>query len=158
MGTDAKSSGPVRFGVFEADLLTGELRKNGQKVRLQDQPFRVLALLLQRAGELVAREEIQNELWPGDTFVEFDHGLNTAIKKIRQALGDSAETPRLIETLPRRRPQAGLLRRVPHRARPRQGPALLPLHRFIAPVDGPAAAGSAPGSPAPGTGPSAAQA
>ena len=83
MGTDAKSSGPVRFGVFEADLLTGELRKNGQKVRLQDQPFRVLALLLQRAGELVAREEIQNELWPGDTFVEFDHGLNTAIKKIR---------------------------------------------------------------------------
>ena len=132
MGTDAKSSGPVRFGVFEADLLTGELRKNGQKVRLQDQPFRVLALLLQRAGELVAREEIQNELWPGDTFVEFDHGLNTAIKKIRQALGDSAETPRLIETLPRRG------------------------YRFIAPVDGPAAAGSAPGSPAPGTGPSAA--
>lgn len=92
----------VRFGVFEADLRTGELRKNGMKVRLQDQPFQVLAALLERPGEMVGREELRQRLWPADTFVDFDHSLNTAINKLREALGDSAGSPRFIETLARR--------------------------------------------------------
>src|SRR5215467_10553590 len=101
MAAPTNSNGIVRFGPFEADLKARELRKQGRKVRLQEQPFRVLALLLQRPGEVVMREELRQALWPADTFVEFDHGLNTAIKKIRQALNDSADSPRFIETLPR---------------------------------------------------------
>lgn len=97
-----RASRGVRFGVFEADLAAGELRKRGRKIALQDQPFQLLALLLRRAGEIVTREELQNELWPADSFGEFDQGVNTAVKKIRQALGDSAENPRFIETLPRK--------------------------------------------------------
>ena len=92
----------VRFGPYEADLGTGELRKDGAKVPLQDKPFQMLALLLRRPGELVTREELRSELWPADTFVDFEHGLNTAVKKLRQALDDSAETPRFVETLPKR--------------------------------------------------------
>ena len=92
----------VRFGLFEADLAAGELRKRGRKVPLQDQPFQVLALLLRHPGEVVTREELQQALWPAGTFVEFEHGVNTAIKKIRQALGDDADNPRFIETLPRK--------------------------------------------------------
>jgi DNA-binding winged helix-turn-helix (wHTH) protein len=101
MAAPSNSNGIVRFGPFEADLKARELRKQGRKVRLQEQPFRVLALLLQRPGEVVMREELRQALWPADTFVEFDHGLNTAIKKIRHALSDSADNPRFIETLPR---------------------------------------------------------
>lgn len=93
---------PVRFAAFELDLRSGELRKSGVKVSLQDQPFQVLALLVQHAGEVVTREELRKSLWPADTFVDFEDGLNTTIKKIRMALGDSAEHPRFIETLPRR--------------------------------------------------------
>jgi Tol biopolymer transport system component/DNA-binding winged helix-turn-helix (wHTH) protein len=92
----------VRFGVFEADLHTGELRKNGVKVPLQGQPFQVCAILLSRSGELVSREELRQQVWPEDTFVDFDHALNTAITKIRLALGDQADNPRFVETLPRR--------------------------------------------------------
>ena len=92
----------VRFGVFELDLSAGELRKNGVKLRLQGQPFQVLTLLLERSGEVVTREELQQELWPSDTFVDFDHSLNTAINKVREALGDSASSPRYVETLARR--------------------------------------------------------
>jgi cholera toxin transcriptional activator len=92
----------ARFGVFELDLSAGELRKNGVKQRLQGQPFQVLALLLERAGEVVTREELQQKLWPSDTFVDFDHSLNTAINKVREALGDSASSPRYVETLARR--------------------------------------------------------
>jgi Tol biopolymer transport system component/DNA-binding winged helix-turn-helix (wHTH) protein len=92
----------VRFGLFEADFAAGELRKHGRRVKLQEQPFQVLALLVQCAGQVVPRDELQKALWPADTFVEFDQGVNTAIKKIRQALGDSAENPRFIETLPRK--------------------------------------------------------
>src|SRR3954469_16616462 len=92
----------VRFGPFEADLQTGELWKSGSRVRLQEQPFQVLAMLLARKGELVTREELRLKLWPADTFVDFDHGLNTAINKLRDALGDSASDPRYIETLARR--------------------------------------------------------
>jgi len=92
----------VRFGPFEADLNTGELWKGGARVRVQEQPFQVLAMLLERRGELVTREELRLKLWPADTFVDFDHSLNTAINKLRDALGDSAGDPRYIETLARR--------------------------------------------------------
>jgi TolB-like protein/DNA-binding winged helix-turn-helix (wHTH) protein/Flp pilus assembly protein TadD len=92
----------VRFGVFEANLDTGELRKQGVRVKLQDQPFQILALLLERPGQLVAREDLRLKLWPSDTFVDFDHGLNNAINRLREALSDSANSPRFIETLPRR--------------------------------------------------------
>jgi Tol biopolymer transport system component/DNA-binding winged helix-turn-helix (wHTH) protein len=95
--------GPVvQFGIFEADLRAGELRRNGSKIRLQDQPFQVLAFLLEHPGQLVTREELHSRLWPADTFVDFDHGLNAAIKRLRDALGDSAENPRFVETLARR--------------------------------------------------------
>jgi DNA-binding winged helix-turn-helix (wHTH) protein len=92
----------LRFGVFEADLQSGELRKNGLKVPLQDQPFQVFATLLERPGELVTREELRRKVWPQDTFVDFDHALNTAINKIRAAMGDDADNPRFVETRPRR--------------------------------------------------------
>jgi eukaryotic-like serine/threonine-protein kinase len=92
----------VRFATFEADLVARELRKNGSKIRLQDQPFQVLALLLENPEKAVTREELRQRLWSTDTFVDFDNGLNTAINKIREALGDSAENPRFVETLPRR--------------------------------------------------------
>ncbi len=94
--------GRLRFGVFEVDLRAGELRKHGLQVRLQEQPFQVLATLLEHSGEVVTREELQKKLWPADTFVDFDHGLNKAINKIREALGDSAESPRFVETVARR--------------------------------------------------------
>jgi cholera toxin transcriptional activator len=92
----------VRFGVFELDLSAGELRKNGAKQRLQEQPFQVLATLLERAGEVVTREELRQKLWPSDTFVDFDHSLNTAVNKVREVIGDSASSPRYVETLARR--------------------------------------------------------
>jgi len=106
------SHGCVGFGVFEADLVARELRKNGVRVKLQDQPFQVLTILLQRAGEVIPREELRQEVWTADTFVDFDNGLNTAINKIREVLGDSADNPRFVQTLPRRG------------------------YRFIAPIDG----------------------
>jgi DNA-binding winged helix-turn-helix (wHTH) protein/TolB-like protein len=90
------------FGDFEVDLPLGELRRGGSRVPLQEQPFQVLAVLLQRPGELVRREELRRQVWPEDTFVEFDHALNTAVKKIRIALGDCADSPRYIETIPKR--------------------------------------------------------
>jgi DNA-binding winged helix-turn-helix (wHTH) protein len=101
----------VRFATFEVDLQTGELRKAGVKLKLTGQPFQVLAILLERPGEVVTRGESQKRLWP-DTFVDVDHNLNTAINKIREVLGDEAENPRFVETLPRRG------------------------YRFVAPVDG----------------------
>jgi DNA-binding winged helix-turn-helix (wHTH) protein len=92
----------VRFGVFDLDVLTGELRKKGTKVHLQEQPFRVLAMLIARAGDLVMREELRQRLWPDAVYVDFDLGLNKAVAKLRTALGDSADSPRFIETLERR--------------------------------------------------------
>ena len=92
----------LRFGSFEANVRVGELRKQGLKVKLQDQPFQILVMLLERPGELVTRQEIHQKLWPADTFVDFDHGLNNAINRLREALGDSAESPRFIETLPKK--------------------------------------------------------
>ena len=93
---------PIRIGVFEVDLETGELRKQGLKIKLRDQPFQILLLLLAHAGEVVSRDELQKQLWPADTFVDFDRGLNKAVNHLRDALGDSAENPRFIETLPKR--------------------------------------------------------
>src|SRR5712664_2627602 len=94
--------GTVRFGAFELDFKASQLRKQGIKVKLQEQPFQILQVLLQRPGEIVTREELQQTIWPSDTFVDFDHGLYNAIKRLREALGDSAETPRFVETLSRR--------------------------------------------------------
>lgn len=92
----------LRFAAFEVDLAAGELRKNGARIRLQEQPFQILTYLLDRAGEVVTREELRQKLWPADTFVDFDHSLNTAVNKLREALGDSATSPRYVETLARR--------------------------------------------------------
>src|SRR5580698_240425 len=102
MEAPATSRQSVRFGEFELDFRSEELRKHGDKVKLQGQPIKILAILLAQPGELVTREALGKELWPGDTFVDFDSGLNSAIKKLREALGDSRENSRFIETLPRR--------------------------------------------------------
>jgi cholera toxin transcriptional activator len=98
----SRVSGVARFGIFEADLDTREIRKQGRRLRLQEQPFSLLAILLERPGIVVTREELRQKLWPADTFVDFDHSLNTAVKKIREALGDSAINPRFVETVARR--------------------------------------------------------
>lgn len=92
----------LRFGVFEVDLAAGELRKNGARIRLQEQPFQVLAALLQHSGQVVTRDDLRASIWPADTFVDFDHSLNTAVNKIREALGDSAASPQYVETLAKR--------------------------------------------------------
>jgi DNA-binding winged helix-turn-helix (wHTH) protein len=136
MAVQPNNNAIARFGVFELDLNTGELRKGGVKLRLQGQPIQVLTLLLERAGDVVTREELRQRLWASDTFVDFDHSLNTAINKVREALGDSASSPRYVETLARRG------------------------YRFIAPVQAPAqappansvaaeSAGTSPAQPAP---------
>ncbi len=97
-----KKASLLRFAVFEVDLAAGELRKNGARIRLQEQPFQVLAALLENAGQVVTRDELREKIWPADTFVDFDHSLNTAVNKIRESLGDSASNPRFVETLARR--------------------------------------------------------
>jgi eukaryotic-like serine/threonine-protein kinase len=102
MALEIRSRSILRFGVFEVDVRAGELRKQGVRIKLQEQPFHVLTVLLQRPGEVVTREELRSENWSADTFVDFDNSLNTAINKLREALGDSADNPRFIETLPRR--------------------------------------------------------
>ena len=111
----------IRFGIYEVNLRAGELRRDGAKIKLQEQPFKVLAMLLERPGEIVTREELEKALWSTDTFVDFEHGLNKAINKIREALDDSADNPRFVETLARRG------------------------YRFIAPVDVGAGFKPAPG-------------
>src|SRR5215472_16768186 len=92
----------VRFGLFEFDLDARELRKSGMRIKLHEQPFQILVMLLERPGTLVTREELQKKLWPGDTFVDFDLSLNSAVKKLRRALNDDSENPRFVETLYRR--------------------------------------------------------
>src|SRR5689334_2098428 len=111
----------LRFGIFEVDLDAFELRKHGLKLKLAEQPFRVLAVLLERPGQVVSREELREKLWGNDTFVDFDQALNKAINRLRETLDDSAENPRFIETVPKRG------------------------YRFIAPVDN--ARGGAPSVP-----------
>ncbi len=106
MGTGANPSNPngmrYRFGTYEADVRAGELLRDGSKIKIQEQPFQVLVALLERAGDIITREDLRQRLWPSDTFVDFDHSLNTAINKLREALRDSAANPRFIETKARR--------------------------------------------------------
>ncbi len=102
MESDRITHTAIRFGSFELDLRAGELRKQGLKIKLQEQPLQILAMLLEHPGQVVTREELRNKLWPADTFVDFDHSLNKAINKLREALGDSADSPRFIETLAKR--------------------------------------------------------
>jgi cholera toxin transcriptional activator len=100
--SDSSASQRYRFGVFEADTATGELRRQGMRVKINAQPFQLLCMLLERPGELVTREEIARALWPDRTFVDFEHGVNSAVNRIREALGDTATSPRFVETLARR--------------------------------------------------------
>lgn len=100
--TEPQPAPRYRFGTFEVDTATGELRKQGMRVKLNTQPFQVLCMLLERHGELLTREEISKELWPDGTFVDFDHGVNSAVNRVREALGDTAGSPRFVETLARR--------------------------------------------------------
>jgi DNA-binding winged helix-turn-helix (wHTH) protein len=102
MTSQAHASRLIQFGDFAIDPHAGELFKKGTKIKLQQQPFQVLAILLERPGDLVTREELRERIWPADTFVDFDHSLNTAVKKLRQALGDGTRKPRYVETLPRK--------------------------------------------------------
>src|SRR3974390_892917 len=102
MSVPSGLSSVYRFGVFELDARSGELRRSGIKLRLQDQPYTVLLKLLENAGQTVTREQLRSTLWPADTFVDFETGLNTTIKRLRETLGDSAENPTFIETVPKR--------------------------------------------------------
>lgn len=102
MGSPAALSKILQFGVFEVDLKVCELRKHGLRLKLAEQPFQVLVVLLEKPGEIVTRDEMRNRLWPGDTFVDFDHGLNNAVMRLREVLGDASENPRFVETIPRR--------------------------------------------------------
>jgi TolB-like protein/DNA-binding winged helix-turn-helix (wHTH) protein/Tfp pilus assembly protein PilF len=102
MGTPATSARIVRFGVFEVDLSAAELRKNGLRLKLPEQPFQILTMLLERPGEIITRDDLRNRLWRTDTFVDFDHGLNNAVMRLREVLGDSSDNPRFVETIPRR--------------------------------------------------------
>ena len=119
---------PIQFGIFEVDLRAGELRRNGARIKVQEQPFQILSMLLERPGQVVSREELQKKLWPADTFVDFDHSLNAAIRRLRDALGDSAENPRFVETVARRG------------------------YRFLAPVNGTGETAAIAPSPQPATG------
>src|SRR6516164_5105043 len=102
METPTHSLSALRFGVFDLNLKAGELRKNGVRVRLQEQPFQILVMLLEHPGDVVTHQEIIGRLWPDGTVVEYEHSIKTAVKKLRQALGDDADTPRYVETIPRR--------------------------------------------------------
>lgn len=102
MALETRSPEILRFATFEVDVRAGELHKQGKRIKLQDQPFQVLVILLQRPGDVVTRDELRSQMWKEDTFVDFDNGLNTAVNKLREALGDSADNPRFVETLPRR--------------------------------------------------------
>src|ERR1039458_1432392 len=102
MGSPAAVARILHFGVFEVDLKACELRKHGLRIKLPEQPFQVLVVLLEKPGEIVTREELRNRLWPGDTFVDFAPGLNTTVLRLREVLGDASENPRFVETIPRR--------------------------------------------------------
>src|SRR5512139_4215610 len=128
----------LRFGPFELDVRSGELRRNGTTVRLQPQPFKVLVLLASRPGDVVTREEVQSEVWPAGTFVDFEQSLNFCIRQIRSALGDNANSPRYLETLPRRgyRWIGGPVERVTGSAAVREWPRAVPPEAAAAPGAG----------------------
>src|SRR6476660_1660234 len=102
MTDPSTDSAAIRFGIFEVDRNSGELRRNGVRVKLQEQPYQVLMTLLEHPGDVVTREELRTRLWAEDTYVDFDHSLNAAVRRLRDALGDSAENPRFVETVARR--------------------------------------------------------
>src|SRR5215472_7585143 len=102
MSTTARDRRLIRFGDLDFDTVAGELYRQGIRLRLQEHPLQILQMLIRRPGQIVAREELRQQIWPADTFVDFDHGINNAIKRLREALGDTADTPRYIETLPKR--------------------------------------------------------
>lgn len=133
--TDIRQARRYRFGVFELDAATGELRRKGLRVKLHTQPFQVLSMLLERPGEMLSREEICRELWPEGTFVDYEHGLNSAINRLREALGDKANNPRFIETLARRgyRFLAPVERINPHQDPLAVAPPPLPMESSIRP-------------------------
>ena len=128
MPAPASISEVLQFGLFELDLRAGELRKNGVKIKLQQQPFQVLATLLRKPGKVVTREELRRELWPDDTFVDFDHSLNAAIARLRDALSESADRPIFVETLARRgyRFNAPVVNAAVQEADPAEAPAPVP--------------------------------
>jgi TolB-like protein/DNA-binding winged helix-turn-helix (wHTH) protein/Tfp pilus assembly protein PilF len=137
MAMDESSGAAYRFGVFEADSRTGELRKHGRLIKLRGRPFDILVLLLERRGDVISREELRQKLWAADTFVDFDHGLNSAVNRLREAIGDSAESPRFIETLPKR----GYRFIAPIELMPRRAPAVeAPTSSPPPPVEAPAVA------------------
>jgi len=128
MATQPQSAARLNFGPFEADVPAGELRRNGVRVRLSGQPLQILLILLAHPGEVVTREQLREEIWAETTFVDFEHGLNAAVNKLRRALGDAAEKPHYIETLPRKgyrfiAPIAGLAAIVPSVDSPQISPA-----------------------------------
>src|SRR5579863_6262346 len=141
MGTPATVTRILHFGVFEVDLKACELRKHGLRLKLPEQPFQVLSVLLENPGEIVTRDDLRSRLWPGDTFVDFDHGLNNAVMRLREVLGDSSENPRFVETIPRRgyrfiAPVAGPLIPVPSATREEDhGPAQATRQQQIEPPD-----------------------
>jgi DNA-binding winged helix-turn-helix (wHTH) protein len=102
MSAPPSSESRFYFGLFELDLRAGELRKRGSRIRIQEQPLQILGLLIEYSGEVVTREQIQKKLWNGDTFVDFDNAINSAVRKMRTALGDSSENPRFVETVAQR--------------------------------------------------------
>src|SRR5580693_5663326 len=133
--TDSRPSQRYRFGVFDADTATGELRRQGIRIKLNAQPFLVLLLLLGRAGQLLTREEIARQLWPDGTFVDYEHGVNSAVNRIREALGDTAGSPRFVETLVRRGYRfVAPVERIaaePTAAEPIPSPAAEPINRTV---------------------------
>ena len=129
----------VRFGAFEADLHSGEVRKSGSRIKIQDQPFKVLQILLEHPGVLVTREELQTRIWPNENFGDFDHAVNVAVGKLRTALGDCADDPSFIETVPRRGYRfVARLEGATVEAPPAPGPAIVPSSRPL-PRSAPAA-------------------
>ena len=132
MNETGSSSVKAQFGAFVADLRTGELRKHGRKIRIARHPFQILTMLLERPGDLLTREDIRARLWPADTFVDFEHGMNSAVRKLRDALGDSAENPRFVETLPKRGYR--FIATVEASA-PAAGPSVAPIAATPAPSD-----------------------
>ncbi len=127
--TDTRPTRRYRFGIFEVDSATGELRRNGVRVKLHSQPLQVLFMLLDRPGEMLTREEICRELWPAGTFVDYEHGVNSAVNRLREALGDKASNPRFVETLARKGYRFLLQLRWEPQARGRRRVRLSPRHR-----------------------------
>jgi TolB-like protein/DNA-binding winged helix-turn-helix (wHTH) protein/Tfp pilus assembly protein PilF len=151
MGNPATIARILHFGVFELDLKAGELRKHGLRLKLPEQPFQLLSVLLENPGDIVTRDELRSRLWPGDTFVDFDHGLNNAVMRLREVLGDSSENPRFVETIPRRgyrfiAPVGGAILPATPAIHPEEGKGPVPLETSKPQLVGSLPAGGQPGT------------